>query len=78
MESVDGPRLDMATSESTSAGDWVEEWNAEGGGGNNSNSMGKMIRVLQRQERTDMRNRFLSIDMDAKVGATAAAGVWKL
>lgn len=43
----------------------MEDWNAEIG--NHSNSMGRLTRDVRRQERTDMRNRFLSIDMDAKV-----------
>lgn len=43
---------------------WVEDWNTEM---KQSNSMGRLTRDVRRQERTDMRNRFLSIDMDAKV-----------
>lgn len=56
------------TNHGTSAGGcgdcWVEDWNAEVG---KQNSMGRLTRDVRRQERTDMRNRFLSIDMDAKV-----------
>ncbi|CAM9609314.1 unnamed protein product [Scytosiphon promiscuus] len=49
------------------ADSWMEDWNAEFGAGNNGgNSMGKMVRDLRRQERTDLRNRFLSIDMDSE------------
>ena len=43
---------------------WVEDWNTAM---KQSNSMGRLTRDVRRQERTDMRNRFLSIDMDAKV-----------
>lgn len=32
-----------------------------------SKSMGQLLRDVRRDERTDLRNRFLSIEMDAKV-----------
>lgn len=41
--------------------------------GYHNTSMGRLIRDVRRQERTDLTNRFLSIDMDAKVG-TAVVG----
>eukprot|EP00752_Nemacystus_decipiens_P004789 g4357.t3 len=42
---------------------WVEDWNAEL---KRCTSVGRLTRDVRRQERTDLRNRFLSIDMDAK------------
>ncbi|CAN0300080.1 unnamed protein product, partial [Ectocarpus sp. 12 AP-2014] len=35
--------------------------------GYHNTSMGRLIRNVRRQERTDLINRFLSIDMDAKM-----------
>lgn len=40
--------------------------------GYHNTSMGRLIRNVRRQERTDLINRFLSIDMDAKVGTVVA------
>lgn len=77
MEGDDGRVRNNFSESKPASANWMEDWNAEFGIGNSNkniggNSMGKMVRDLRRQERTDMRNRFLSIDMDAKVGAAAA------
>lgn len=67
MEDGSGARRKHNGSSSSSKGTsdcWVEDWNAEVG---KHTSMGRLTRDVRRQERTDMRNRFLSIDMDAKV-----------
>lgn len=53
----------------TPADDWVDQWNSRIDVPNNvnCNMMSRLIRDVRRQERTDMRNRFLSIQMDAQV-----------
>ncbi|CAM9939616.1 unnamed protein product [Ectocarpus fasciculatus] len=59
---ISGIAANMATGDHSGAAGL----DAELGYHNNINSMGRLIRNVRRQERTDFTNRFLSIDMDAK------------
>lgn len=59
-------------------GEWEAPWevgaapwmrSSLGSVGAQTATMGQLVRDVRRQERTDMRNRFLSIHMDAEVHA---------